>query len=446
MKFVEKVFFVVVIYALIVLELYVYNNIDFSSFSGRFDHIKLDLIYKNKPFTFVELDLGSAEANRKYREDNLLKSLDIRLEENSNDKLNDYVKFFNANIKEKKNEIKKVMFCNPKNGGYGNKIYTFISCFLVGILTDSLVILTSWKESKNFIDFAFDPFYVNNENNYLNPNFNQYKIHRFHVPYAWEFKKNLNHLMNFEIPKDRTRYHFGSYDCLFMVICTNPNYYDKLLYYNLVKNETVQKSIQVINNESSTYEERSHYLFRVGFEVGANLINKLITPKPRIQQIVNDFLKRDFIDNFVIGIQLRTYYLDVEKDSLRFINCALEIENEYLRINKDKAKPVKWYISSDSEDLLNKMVALYPDKTLSGNGTIIHIGHDSEGYLRTLIDIDLLSKCDELVHTGGSTFGFVAGMKSFKVPYYVDGKSKLMKCYRTALGTSSQLPSGETVF
>jgi hypothetical protein len=287
------------------------------------------------------------------------------------------------------------------------------------------------------------------ENNYLNLDFEQEKIFFFEndkIPYPWGLKKNLNSIMNFEIPKDQTRFFYGSYNCLFMIICSNPNYYNQLIYYNLVKNETVQKSILTMNNPNSTFEEKNHNLFMIGFEVGANLLNKIVIPKPRIQQIVNEYVKRFFIENYVIGMQLRTYYLDLEKDSLRFINCAFQIENEYLRTNKEKAKPVKWYISSDSDELLNIMVALYPEKTLAGNGTIKHVSFDSIGYERTLIDIDLLSKCDELIHTGGSTFGFVAAMKGFKVPYYVDGRKNESKCFRTSLGTTSVTSNGDYVF
>ena len=83
------------------------------------------------------------------------------------------------------------------------------------------------------------------------------------------------------------------------------------------------------------------------------------------------------------------------------------------------------------------MVALYPLKTLVGNGTIKHVADDSHGYERTLVDIDLLSKCDEMIHTGGSTFGFIAAMKSFKLPYFIDGKRNQLKCNKLLLGTSS---------
>ena len=61
-----------------------------------------------------------------------------------------------------------------------------------------------------------------------------------------------------------------------MVFCTNPNHYEKLIYYNLVKSETVQKSIETMNNLNSTIVEKNHNLFMIGFEFGANLLNKII--------------------------------------------------------------------------------------------------------------------------------------------------------------------------
>ena len=449
MQIAKIAFFTIFIYLLILLWFIYYNKIEINLYGDEFtdDSQKNNFSKKiNQTSIFKGPVLDVQKEYLKKREASLLKNLDIRLDINSYDKLNEYVMFFNKNLKNTKNGTKKVMFCDPKSNGYGNRLYTFISCILVGILSDSLVILTAWNESRNFLELPFNPFYVTKENNYLNPNFDKKKIHRFRVPYAWKAKKDINVLMKFEIPKDRTRYFYGTCDCLFMVVCTNPIYYKKLIYYNLVKNETVQESIQTMKNKSSTVKEKKHNLFRIGFEVGANLLNKIVIPKPKIQEVVKEYVKKYFVENYVIGIQLRKYYLDVEKDSVRFINCAFQIENEYLRAYKEKAKPVKWFISTDSEELLNKIVSLYPDKTLIGKGSIVHVGSNSHGYERVLIDIDLLSKCDEMIHTGGSTFGFVAAMKSFKVPYFVDGRKSELKCFRTFLGTSSATSKGVYVF
>ena len=61
----------------------------------------------------------------KKRAESLFKNLDIRLKTNSNDKLNEYVNFFNSNINGTKNATRKVIFCEPKGTGYGNRLYTF---------------------------------------------------------------------------------------------------------------------------------------------------------------------------------------------------------------------------------------------------------------------------------------------------------------------------------
>jgi len=56
---------------------------------------------------------------------------------------------------------------------------------------------------------------------------------------------------------------------------------------------------------------------------------------------------------------------------------------------------------------------------------------DADGFRRAVLDIELLSKCDEVIVTSGSTFGWLAAMKTLKMPYYVSGKSdKIMKCTR----------------
>ena len=45
----------------------------------------------------------------------------------------------------------------------------------------------------------------------------------------------------------------------------------------------------------------------------------------------------------------------------------------------------------------------------------MHISDDPNGYYRTFLDVELLSKVnDELIITGGSTFGFVAAIKTQK--------------------------------
>ena len=51
------------------------------------------------------------------------------------------------------------------------------------------------------------------------------------------------------------------------------------------------------------------------------------------------------------------------------------------------------------------------------------------------MDVELFSKCDEMIISGASTYGFVAAMKSLRMPYYVNGIGfKMKKCAKMSLG------------
>ena len=436
MQIASKEFLILVVYIFIMLFYFAFKHLDLYSnqvqyISNSTQDTQFDENF-NQTTSFIKPTSGSPQKNNTTLQ---LRNLDIRLAENSNDRLNEYLNFLkgittNSSLN---NKNKKVIFCDPRYGGYGNRVYNFLSCFVFGLLSHSFVILKSWKESRDYIDLPFNPFDVPNipDIDFLNPDYEKNEIVELKTPFAWNNTKDLNTIMNFQIPENATRFYFGIFDALFMVLCSNPKYYDALIYYELVRNETVQKSVSTMNNASSSSDEKTQNLFMIGFEVGANLLNKIIIPKPNIQEKINEIYRNEFLNNFVIGIQLRTEFLDVEMDKLKFLNCALQIENEYLTVNKNNSKPVKWYLSSDSEPLLKSIVALYPEKAIVGKGDILHVDHYINGYFRTLVDSGLLSKCDELIHTGGSTFGYVSAMRSFRVPYNLDGKSQQIKCVRT---------------
>ena len=72
-------------------------------------------------------------------------------------------------------------------------------------------------------------------------------------------------------------------------------------------------------------------------------------------------------------------------------------------------KGFKWFISTDTEKLYAKLAKTnYWKKIIYVNESLGRIGHvenDSSAYIRTILDIELLSKCNEIIMTGGSTFG-----------------------------------------
>ena len=91
------------------------------------------------------------------------------------------------------------------------------------------------------------------------------------------------------------------------------------------------------------------------------------------------------------------------------------------------AKSVKWYISSDSYEVKRNLQTLHPDKVLLSQGKPLHIAQDKAGYSGAIIDIELLSRTDMIVMTGGSTFGMVSCLKSGRLNYVISRDRKFQK-------------------
>jgi hypothetical protein len=170
-------------------------------------------------------------------------------------------------------------------------------------------------------------------------------------------------------------------------------------------------------------EALAQALLQIGFEVGGNLLNLLWIPKVYIQSQVDRFVSLNFNGFFVIGLQIRTDFLNIEnirKDLKKFFKCAYMIAKRN-KIDKNK---VRFFVSSDQEDVLKMLNSQYGDKVLMSKSSLAikHIGIDPSGYERAIIDVELLSRCNQLVVTGGSTFGFIAAMKRLRMPFYVNVK------------------------
>lgn len=228
-----------------------------------------------------------------------------------------------------------------------------------------------------------------------------------------------------------------------MEMSTNPAYFEKIEYYNLASQVTIKNAMDSIKYNKSD-DEKMDSLFQIGFEVGGNLLNKFWLPKKSLMNVLDYYSSKEFNNSYVIGIQLRHQYLDMQNDLPKFYNCALELEENFKLLNKNKT--VKWFISTESEKLSNQIKKLYPSKAISANGTITHTHFHAEGQSRAIIDVELLSKCDDIIMSGGSTFGYVASMKNGKLPYYIDGKSSMKKCLRTVLSAPPRTPSGSAIF
>jgi hypothetical protein len=141
-------------------------------------------------------------------------------------------------------------------------------------------------------------------------------------------------------------------------------------------------------------------------------------------------------------MQFRFGYLArVDSETNDFIKCALDVET---RLNLNSSK-VKWFITGDFERHLKHVRDKYGSKvvpaTVISDGVVLHT-ETGMGFEKTVVDSELLTRCDELIVTGGSTYGFLAAMRSGRFPLYFNGKRGTKACPRMSFTSQGTTPGG----
>lgn len=208
-----------------------------------------------------------------------------------------------------------------------------------------------------------------------------------------------------------------------------------------VKNQTVEKAKKTVKKTFLSKNKKLESLFQIGFEFAGHVLNNYWFLKPNIQIKVNNFIKQKFLGNFIIGMQIRYEFLN-QTDIKRFINCAKKIERKKKTVNQ----AIKWFIVSENNTQLQMLKKKYGEKILINEGKIGHIAYESNTYERALLDIELLSNCDEIILTGGSTFGFIASLKSQKKPFFVEGRRSKNSCKFLDFNAPARSPDGFSSF
>jgi hypothetical protein len=220
---------------------------------------------------------------------------------------------------------------------------------------------------------------------------------------SFSAKKNLANFWKYKPEKvnNKHRLVFDDISPGFYDLACNIQFYPVFRDYGLVSDDTLGKAFAIMNSSKIvTSSETLNTVYRVGFELAYNILRVFWKPTPLITDQVDLVFEKHFRDNYVIGMQLRYEYLDCF-DTLAFVKCAYQIEAKV-----KTTKPFKWFISSDNSNSIEKIRRLYPEKVITASGKITHVHHDTSGFARALIDVELLAKTDELIITGSSTFGF----------------------------------------
>lgn len=212
--------------------------------------------------------------------------------------------------------------------------------------------------------------------------------------------------------------------------------------HGFLQKQTLEKARKTLEFHVSK-NKKLDSLFQIGFEFAGHVLNNYWLLKPKLKEKIRNFLKEKFSGDFIIGLQMRFHYLNQE-DIQTFINCALKIEKEN-KINIASRK-VKWFISTDQNYQIQILLKNYSDKILVGEGKIGHVAFESDAYERAILDIELLSHCNETILTGGSTFGFIGSLKSQKMPYFVEGRRYSNVCKLLDFHAPPRTPTGYSIY
>jgi hypothetical protein len=221
-------------------------------------------------------------------------------------------------------------------------------------------------------------------------------------------------------------------------------YHEKLYNMGLVSRKTIEDAQQKLrstyyNMSATSYTDQFESVLQIGFEAGGNFLQNYWKPKEHVQDQTDYYVENYFKGHYVIGIQIRFQFLGYNQKAYIwkanwFLFCASQIEERH----PDPNMSVRWLILDDVESVFNQIYATYSHKIIVVNGTRGNIAETAEEkkravYMKTILDNELLSRCDEMIVTDGSSFGFLSAMRKKSIPHVITRTSP--KCQRAKLST-----------
>ncbi|CAG8495703.1 19033_t:CDS:1 [Cetraspora pellucida] len=284
-------------------------------------------------------------------------------------------------------ELPKVIVAQPDmNTGYGNRLVGVVCGFLYSLITDRLFFIDGYSNFENYYEKDFEHdwkiieyLYQNSSSRYLHDN-NDYN------DFPLVARGNLS-----DEKTDILYVHTWDYSCA--PIMSNPHY--KNWFDKIIPDYNVFSAVSL----------------------------KLLRLHPQISQKVETFANNNFNDH-IIGIHYR------EKKSPHDMVIPIEHYVNVVRMLLVEAQNtnVTLFVAADNNNGLKKLVdSLHEAINSNSNDSSVKIFHSQDDLdaknsvswntgteVGALIDIKLLSLCDDLVITYGSSFGFLAAAWSEK--------------------------------
>ena len=313
-------------------------------------------------------------------------------------------------------------------GAYANRLYGLLSSLMMAILLNKAFLVKDWWQVGIHTNIPLDNWDMMGpkwrENVTLEVSNVAYKTRElyeldfdcYHDPLKlrpFEITSNIESIFPY------TSYRVKTSCAIFMYLGRNPSHWDRFHELGLLRNQNlVLKALEYGISDAERFERVN----QVAFHVAGQLLRVAWKPKPPLEALI-ERIAAEFKGYRVIGLHIRTgnvtrrneAYLE-NKDIPRFFECAMQL-------GRSSEVNTKWFIATDNEEIKLRAKFIHGDRIIMVPMAPLHtdIRDSEESYLVAMADNELLSRCDAIVVTGGSTFGYIASLKSLNLPYYVNG-------------------------
>ncbi|CAG8812587.1 15760_t:CDS:1, partial [Racocetra persica] len=287
-------------------------------------------------------------------------------------------------------KLPKVVVVKPAmKKGLGNRFPGIVCGFLYSIITNRLLFIDGYNHFEDYFEKDFEHNWEKVANLYNNRSFKS-----LHNVEENEFSLITRGNLSSEEVNSYDILHVHTWDYVCVPIMSNP-------YYKEWINEIIPE-----------------------YKVFTIISQKLFRLKSDVNKQIDTFINNNF-GEYNIGIHLR-----LKKNIRKTIGMIIPIENycrvvEMLLIGIGK-RNVTVFIAADMNESRDTLIN-YIHKSLNSNKEFVKIVHVNNNMsiknpsnrnpgteISALIDMKILSFCDDLVLTFGSTFGYVAAGWSYR--------------------------------
>lgn len=296
------------------------------------------------------------------------------------------------------------------NAGLGNQMQTFTSALLLAILTDR-GILVDWPAVK-----AHDIKYAGNNESELAA-----------LPHVDALFRSPGFEWDFWSVKDRIPAHLTKQNIAMVEVSNRyPNVLEMFMCKDINKDLPSRLLLmKAWDNYIPLLMLNPHYSHRVLQEFGIApfqpLSNYILQPTKSIQQRADEFRQQHFAGKYVIGIQMRSFFMH-QSQLMAFWQCAKLLA--HLHASRSDV-PVVFFLATDT--MAARRVARRVFKDLLVHTDVDISRASTEGVEGALIDLVLLEHCDQLVNTAGSSFGRVASARSGRTAHVITASDTCVK-------------------